>query len=153
VAETVPRFFTAPQFQALKKLAGLLVPPLGGNIGALDCDAVEFIDFLVASSPQDRQQLYRSGLDALNAQARKQFGKPFPDLDTRQSDAILKPLVVAVAWAWDPPKDPVKHFIFQAHQDLRTATRNSAEAARAGANSGRRGFGGAGLYWNPIDPV
>ena len=150
---TVARYFSATQYAALRKLAGMLAPPLKGNIGALDCDAVEFLDFLISASPADRQQLYKGGLDGLNAAARKQFGKGFGELNNAQADAILKPLVVPVAWVYDPPKDPLKHFIFEAHQDIRTATRNSLEATKALANSGRRGFGGVGLYWNPIDPV
>ena len=73
--------------------------------GALDTDAPEFLDFLIGASPVDRQTLYRNGLDALNAQARTRFGKAFADLDAAQADAILKPLLVPVAWAYDPPKD------------------------------------------------
>jgi len=152
-AETVVRFFSPVQFSALKKLAGVLMPPVKGNIGALDCDAVEFLDFLIGKSPSDRQQLYKGGLNALNTAAQKQFSKPFGQLDKAQADTILKPLVVPVAWVYDPPADAVKHFIFQAHQDIRTATRNSLEATKALANSGRRGGAAAGLYWNPIDPV
>jgi hypothetical protein len=86
----------------------------------------------------------------LNTQAQNRFGKPFADPDAAQADAILKPLVTTVAWAYDPPQDPLRRFVFQAHQDIRTATGNSLEASRAAANSGRRGFAAAGLYWNPI---
>lgn len=141
-AATTARYFSAPQLAALRKLAGQLLPPVKDNIGALDCDSVEFLDFLIGHSPADRQQLYKGGLNALNLTAQKQFGKPFGELTGAQADAVIKPLVVPVAWAWDPPKDPLKHFIFQAHQDIRTATRNSPE-----------GNGGSGLFWNPIDPV
>jgi hypothetical protein len=153
VADTVAHFFTTQQFAALRKLSGILVPPVGHNIGALDCDAAEFIDFLISASPADVQRLYHNGLDALNSQAQNKFGKPFSELDSAQADAILKPLMETVAWAYDPPKDPIRHFVFQAHQDIRTATRNSPEASAAAANSGRRVLGGAGLYWNPVDPV
>src|ERR1700712_3911408 len=41
-ADTVARYFSPAQFATLRKLAGILVPPLKGNIGALDSDAVEF---------------------------------------------------------------------------------------------------------------
>jgi hypothetical protein len=153
VAEPVTRFFTSAQFATLHKLSGIFEPPMNGAIGALDTDAPEFLDFLIGASPVDRQLLYRNGLDALNAQARTRFGKAFADLDATQADAILKPLLVPVAWAYDPPKDPLKHFVFAAREDIRTATRNSREAATASAPSGRRGGAGAGLYWNPIDPV
>src|SRR3954454_15193349 len=42
-ADTVARYFSPAQFAALRKLAGILVPPVKGNIGALDTDAVEFL--------------------------------------------------------------------------------------------------------------
>jgi len=76
-ADTVARYFSPAQFATLRKLAGILVPPIKGNIGALDTDAVEFLDFLISSSPADQQQLYKNGLDALNTAARKQFNKIF----------------------------------------------------------------------------
>ncbi len=153
MAEGGRRFFTVAQFATLKKLGGILVPPVKGNIGALDCDAAEFLDFLIGVSPADRQQLYRNGLNSLDAQARKQFGKAFAEIDAKQADGILKPLLTQVAWVYDLPKEPLKRFVYQVHSDLRTATRNSPEAAAALANSGRRGGAGGGLYWNPIDPV
>ena len=147
------KFFTARQFATLKKLGSILLPPLKGNIGAGDCDSAEFLDFLVGASPADRQLLYRNGLNGLEAQARRQFAKAFAELDAKQADAILKPLLTQVPWVYDLPKDPMKRFMYQVHADIRTATRNSPEAAAALANSGRRGAGGGGLYWNPIDPV
>lgn len=152
-AVSVARYFTPAQFGALHKMAEVMVPATGGNIGALDCDAVEFVDFLIANSPADRQTLYRSGLDALNAQAKKKFNRSFGEISSSEADSILKPLLVTVAWAYDAPKDPVNHFVYQAHLDLRTATRNSLEASQASSASGRRVFGNSGFYWNPIDPV
>src|SRR5437867_3025612 len=112
VGEPVARFFSAPQFAALRKLSGLIMPPLKGNLGALDTDAPEFIDFLIGASPADQQKLYRTGLDFLNAQAKKQFGKTFAEVDGPQADAILKPLLVAVPWAYDPPSDPITRFMY-----------------------------------------
>ncbi|MDR3698666.1 MAG: gluconate 2-dehydrogenase subunit 3 family protein [Candidatus Sulfopaludibacter sp.] len=152
-----PAFFNAQQFAALRKLAGLLQPPLKGSPGALDCGVPEFLDFLIGVSPADRQQLYKTGLDSLNAQAKKQHGKTFADLDASQADAILKPLLVAIPWDEDLPKDPLKHFVAQAHRDFRTATVNSRVYATSATSSGRRGGrgfgGGTGLLWLPIDPV
>jgi len=153
VAAPVQQFFNAPQFAALRRLSGLIEPPLKGSLGALDCGVPEFLDFLIGVSPADRQSLYRNGLDALNAQARKQFNKSFADVDDAQAHTILQPMLVAVPWAKDPPKDPLKAFIFAARQDVPMATRNSPEYAAAGAAGGRRGFGGGGGGWNPIDPV
>jgi hypothetical protein len=99
-------------------------------------------------SPADRQALYRNGLDALNARAKKQYNKGFADLDAAQCDAIIRPLLVPVPWMHEPPKDPLQRFMAAAHDDIRTATRNSREWNTSG---GRRG--GGQLFWNPVDPV
>ena len=91
-AEMRPGFFNAQQFTALRKLSDLLMPSLKELPGALDTGAPEFLDFLIGFSLPDRQQLYRIGLDALNAQARKRFERPFAELDTTQAEALLAPL-------------------------------------------------------------
>jgi Gluconate 2-dehydrogenase subunit 3 len=154
--ETSPRFFSAAQFAALHRLGNLFMPPRKGHPGALDAGAPEFIDFLVEVSSADRQQLYRNGLDTLNARAKTLFGKSFADLDDAQADTILRPLVVTIAWVLDRPTDPLEHFVAQVHDDLRTATVNSREWADAAAaqNAGRRGrASGVDTFIRPIDPV
>lgn len=152
VAEPVARFFTAPQYAALHRLSGLIQPPLKGNPGALDCGVPDFLDFLIGVSPAERQQLYRNGLDALNAQARKQFSKSFAEVDDSQAHTILQPILVAVPWPTDPPKEALQAFLFAVREDVPMATRNSPEYAAAAAAAGRR-VGGGGLVWKPIDPV
>lgn len=154
--QPAPLYFTAAQFATLRKLGALLVPPLKNNPGALDAQAPEFLDFLISASPDDRQNLYRFGLDSLDSQSRDQFEKPFCDLDAQQADRILRPLLVVRPWSEDFPSDPLKKFIAQVHDDLRTATMNSREWAAASEKSGRhftRGFRGSGYYWFPIDPI
>jgi hypothetical protein len=152
VADPVPRFFSATQLASLRALSGLLLPAFGGNPGALDAGAPEFLDFLIGESPAERQHLYRTGLDLMNTLAQKQFGKAFASLDAKQMDSIIRPLLVPVPWPYDPPKDPGRHFVTTAHEDIRTATRNSREWAAAAAAAGKR-VAGAQLFWNPIDPI
>ncbi len=152
VAEPVPRFFTHVQFETLQKLSDLLVPAGNGTPGALDAEVPQFIDFLIGQSPADRKQLYQSGLDLLNARAAKQFSKPFGALDAKEANSILRPLMVPVPWAYDPPKDLGSHFATTAHEDIRTATRNSREWAEASKAAGRR-IAGPQLYWDEIDPI
>lgn len=150
------RFFSVEQYATLEKLGNTLLPPLNGHPGALDAHAPEFLDFLISVSPADRQKLYCDGLDAINAQARKQFHKPFADLQPEEVDTIVRPLLVARFWPEDLPKDPIKNFMAQVHEDLRTATENSREWAATQTASGRRqrGFNrSVGYYWRPIDPV
>jgi hypothetical protein len=146
--ETVQRYFSAPQFAALHKLSDLLMPPLNGLPGALDAGAPEFLDFLIGKSPADRQQLYKAGLDALNAQALRQFKKAFAELDAAQAATLLAPL--RQPWTYEPPADPLAHFLREAKQDVRTATLNSREYVTASSSGGRRG-GGLGQYWYPLD--
>ena len=159
VAETVARFFTTAQFNALKKLSDTFMPAMNGNPGALECQAPEFLDFLISVSPTDRKTLYRGGLDALNAHAMAKFAKPFADLDAKQVDAIIRPLLTPLPWALELPKDPVMRFIASARTDIPEATRNSrawAESGGGGRGRGGRGggIGGGGqLVWLPIDPV
>ena len=147
-ADMMPDFFTAQQFVALRKLCGILMPAINKAPGAIDARAPEFLDFLISRSPADRQQLYRAGLDALNAQARQQFQKPFAEVDDSQAAAILKPL--HEQWSYEPPTDPLARFLRAAKVDVRTATVNSREYGAVSENSGRRSFGG-GLYWYPLD--
>jgi len=145
-----PRFFNALQFSALRRLSDILMPAMKSAPGALDAQAAEFLDFLVSESPKERQTLYRTGLDQLNAQAKKRFSKPFAELDLAQASDLLSPL--REPWTYEGPSDPLAKFLWAAKQDVRTATMNSREyASAAGAASGRRGFGGAGLYWHSLD--
>lgn len=149
VAEMSPRYFTALQFAALRKLSEIILPSINEAPGALDAHAPEFLDFLIGESPQDRQQLYKSGLDALNSQAKKRFSKTYAELDNTQAATLLAPL--REAWTFDPPSDLFARFLRAAKQDIRTATLNSREYASAAAASGSRRGAGIGLYWYPID--
>lgn len=148
VGETTPRFFNAAQFAALKKLSDILMPPLNGMPGALDAGAPEFLDFLIGKSPAERKQLYTNGLNTLNAQATKRFGKAFADVTDAQAAELLAPL--RQPWTYEPPADPFARFLREAKQDVRNATINSREYATANSSGGRRG-GGLGQYWYPID--
>jgi len=147
-AEPVPHFFTPAQFATLRKLSDVLMPATNGAPGALDARVPEFLDFLINESPAERQQVYRSGLDGLNAQAKKRFGKAFAETEASQAELLVAPL--REAWTYEPPDEPVAHFLCTLKSDVRTATLNSREWGVAAAASGRRA-GGAGLYWLPID--
>ena len=147
-AEMMPRFFTAAQLAALRKLSDILMPALNNMPGALDANAAEFLDFLIGQSAAERKQLYRNGLDTLNAQSIKQFKKPFAEVDATHADTLLAPL--KQPWTYDPPTDPFARFLREAKQDVRNATMNSREYSTAGSAGGRRG-GGMGQYWYPLD--
>ncbi len=150
-AEAVLHFFNPQQFAALRKLSDLLMPASStpnATPGALEAKAPEFLDFLLSQSAADRQQLYRSGLDGLNSQAKKRFSKLFADVDASQAEMLLAPL--RDPWTYDAPSDPVAAMLRAAKDDVRRATLNSREWNLAAA-AGRTRGGGGGLYWLPID--
>lgn len=149
VASEMPHFFSAAQFSTLQKVSDIIAPATSSHAGALDAKAAEFLDFLISESPADRKEVYRSGLDALNAQAKKRYSKPFADLDPSQSNELMAPL--RQQWTYETPSEPVARFLRAAKQDVRTATVNSREyVAGAKSNAGTR-RGGGGLYWYPLD--
>jgi hypothetical protein len=148
-AEPFPHFFDAPQFAALRRLGDILQPSVNGTPGALAAKAPEFLDFLLGESPAERQQLYRAGLEALNAAASTRHHKSFAELDASQAAEIMAPL--RAPWTYDPPADPLARFLRAAKQDMATATFNSREYNTAGAAAGGgRRFGAQGLYWLPL---
>src|SRR5947199_1812773 len=145
-ADPLPRFFTAQEFAALRKLSDILQPPVNGTPGAIEAKAPEFLDFLISESPADRKQLYRDGLDAL-------VRVGFTEADSAKTASILAPL--RAPWTYEAPADPLARFLRAAKQDVRTATLNSREYNTAGASSGggSRRFGAQGLYWVSLDPL
>ena len=147
-AEMMPHFFNAEQFAALRKLSDVLVPSIGGMPGALDAKAPEFLDFLIGASPEDRQRLYKVGLDKLDANAKSRFGKTFAEVEGSQVEALLAPL--RQPWTYEPPADPFARFLQAAKQDVRAATYNSTEWNAANSAAGRRGVG-VGQYWYTIE--
>lgn len=146
--EMAPRFFNPQQFAALRRLSDILFPAANGLPGALDADAPGFLDFYIGISPADRQQVYRTGLDALNAQSRKRFNRPFAETDAAQAGELLAPL--RQPWTYDSPADALARFLRAAKQDVRIATLNSSEWSTSGGGGGRRA-GGVGQYWFTVE--
>ncbi len=150
IATTTQHYFRAEHMATLRKLGDILLPAMNGYPGSTRACAPEFLDFLISVSPVERQNMYRSGLDRLNAEAHKQFGIPFAQVNAEQADALLRPWLRT--WMVDhPPTEPFAHFINLAHEDIRTATMNSQVWSIAAPSAGERAPG-IGWYWSPIDP-
>jgi Gluconate 2-dehydrogenase subunit 3 len=150
VAQTDAHFFSTQQMATLRRLCEILMPPLKGNPGAIDAGTPEFLDFLIGVSPSDRQQMYQSGLDWLDAEAKKHHGVSFAQVDDAKAGGLIQPWLRT--WMNDhPPTDQNVAFINVAHGDIRTATINSQAWSDAAHKAGRQAPG-VGLYWYPIDP-
>ncbi len=150
VAHTDAHFFNSQQMATLRRLSEILLPPLKGHPGATEAGTPEFLDFLIGVSPSDRQQMYQSGLDWLETEAKHHFNLSFAAVDSAQADQLLRPWLRA--WMTDhPPTEPHAHFINVAHSDIRTATINSQAWSEAATKAGKQPPG-MGLYWFPVDP-
>jgi hypothetical protein len=148
VGRPVPRFLSTEQFRALEKLGALLVPRVGDRPGSRESGVPEFLDFLLSESGAERQTLYRSGLDRLNAEAHRLYQKPFAELGASDADAILKPL--SQPWTYDGPSDPFARFLLASKEDLLRATINSRPYGEA-LSRVTRGGSGTGYYWLPVE--
>lgn len=149
IAEAKLSFFSATQMETLKRLCGILVPPIGGRPGAVEAGTPQFLDMLIGQSPEPRRTIYTGGVDWLEAEAQKRYKLPFSKLEDDQASAMLKPWLRT--WMSDhPPVESHADFVNVAHDDIREATFNSEAWAdsRSGAAQGTP----TGIYWSPIDP-
>jgi hypothetical protein len=150
VAQTNAHFFNDRQMATLRRLSEILLPPFQGYPGATDAGTPEFLDFLIGISPLDRQQMYLSGLDRLDAEAKQHFNISFVAVNSSQADQLLRPWLRT--WITDhPPEEPYARFINIVHSDIRTATINS-QAWNAAAAAIEQQAPEVGLYWFPVDP-
>ena len=150
VAQTNAHFFSGQQMATLGRLCEVLLPPMKGYPGAREAGTPEFLDFLIGVSPADRQEMYGSGLDRLEQEAKQRFGASFAGVNANQADQLLRPWLRT--WMPDhPPTETYEHFINVAHGDIRTATINSQAWSDAANAAGKRSPD-VGLFWFPIDP-
>lgn len=150
VAQTDVNFFSQQQLATLRRLSEIMLPPLKGFPGAVDAGTPEFLDFLIGVSPADRREMYQSGLDRLDSEAKQRFSVSFAEVKKPQADQLLQPWMRT--WMNDhPPKEPYARFINMAHSDIRTATINSEAWSKAASANGQK-HEGMGLYWYPIEP-
>jgi hypothetical protein len=80
-----PSFFNPAEFEAVSKLAELIVPGAGAAAVPM------YIDYVVASSERWKR-VYRQGLRGLDKQASAKHGKPFAALAEAEQIVLLTPL-------------------------------------------------------------
>ncbi|MFN0101756.1 MAG: gluconate 2-dehydrogenase subunit 3 family protein [Bryobacteraceae bacterium] len=147
VADPRHKFFTPRQYATLAKLCDLLGPAYNGRPSAKQAETPQFLDFLLAQSPAERQVLYVQGLDQLEIDARLKRAKSFADLSDGEAGELLAPL--QAKWTWKAPAEPLARFLREAKNDVLRATANSKAYADAGAGSRRAA--GVNTYWDVID--
>ena len=148
VAQPGQRFFSGDQMAALEHLGELLVPRIGDRPGSKETNAPKFLEFLISKSPQDRQTLYKNGLDHLNREAARGYRKSFATLNAEEAKPILKPL--EATWTYAGPSSPFAQFLLAAKDDVLRASVNSGAYATAMA-ANTRGSSGMNYYWFPVE--
>jgi gluconate 2-dehydrogenase subunit 3-like protein len=89
-AQYQPQFFTAAEYSVVERLANMIIPS-DSTPGAKEAGVAEFIDFMVAHTPDD-QYPFRMGLAWLNARSEQSNGKSFVELTPDQQASLLTPL-------------------------------------------------------------
>lgn len=91
-AKYVPQFFSPTEYLLVERLADIIIPA-DKTPGAKEAGVAEFIDFMVASDPE-QQYPFRMGLAWLNAHSERKLRKVFLVLTPEQQLSILEPLGV-----------------------------------------------------------
>jgi hypothetical protein len=144
------KFFSPAQMRNLQRLCRVMMPAAGVKPGAIEAGAPEFLDFLLADSPAERQKLYAGGLDWLDGEAQKKYKLSFFALTDDQVDALVKPWLRT--WMSDhPPTEAHADFVNVALDEIRLATINSKAWSQTQATPAGE-WGQSDLYWSPIEP-
>lgn len=85
-----PQFFTRSEYVEVERLADIIIPS-DSTPGAKEAGVAEFIDFMVANTPDD-QYPFRMGLAWLNARSQQLHGKAFVELNPDEQTSFLTPL-------------------------------------------------------------
>ena len=148
VSDAGKRFLSDLQRSTLTALCAQVLPAKNGRPGAVDAGVPDFLDFLLSQSPAARQTLYRSGLDRLNAEARRRFQKDFASIAPTDAAPLLAPL--ENPWKFEASGNAAEEFLKATKEDIFQATINSR--AWADSLSGRsRAASGMGQYYFTIE--
>ena len=88
-----PGFFTPAEWETVRMLADLIIPPDERSGGATDAGVPEFMDFMMLER-KDEQLWMRGGLAWLDAESERRFGRRF----TATTDAERRALLDDIAW-------------------------------------------------------
>ena len=101
-----PAFFTADEMRLLDRLTEILIPADEHSAGASAARVNRFIDVVVSEDSAAVQDLWRSGLTAVNLEADERFRKSFLALDEAQQEAV----VAAMAANEEKPETLLERF-------------------------------------------
>jgi gluconate 2-dehydrogenase gamma chain len=103
-ASTKPVVLSAAEWRTVEAIAARIIPS-DDEPGATEAGVVNFIDKALANEEAAMKPVYKAGLAATDAVAKRRFAKAFVDLTPEQQDEILVALETGKADGW--PKGPV----------------------------------------------
>lgn len=94
------RFFRPEELEIVRALFAEIIPgdPARGIPGAVEADAAEFVNRLLAMTPEIYEEIplwqsrYRDGLPRLDAEARARYSRSIPELGSEERIALLRGL-------------------------------------------------------------
>ncbi len=96
-------FFNAADAATVAAIAERIMPGAPNMPGATDANVLNYIDLALAGAYADRQDVYRRGLDQLEAFSQDRFSARFAALSGEQQDEVLLALEDGSATGFDFP--------------------------------------------------
>jgi gluconate 2-dehydrogenase gamma chain len=82
------KFFTPHEMTTIGVLANIIIPADEKSGSATDAKVPDFIEFIVKDMPENQVPM-RGGLQWLDIQSNKRFGKPFVDCNSQQQLSLV----------------------------------------------------------------
>lgn len=100
-----PRFFTESEWQTVRILCDLVLPPDDRSVGAVEAGVPEFIDFMMTDDEvpgrRERQVAMRGGLAWINHRSLEHFGQNLTQISEDQRKQVLD----EIAWPETAPPE------------------------------------------------
>ena len=85
-----PKFFTPAENELVTLISDLIIPTDEKSPGAKESRVNEFIDLMISEAEGDERALWRDGLQAVNRESAKQFGKNFVEVSEDRQISLLE---------------------------------------------------------------
>jgi len=108
-----PRFFSVQEYEALKQLCDLIMPSDDASPRASEAGVPVYIDSLLFYSKPEFQQIWRTGLEQVQAVAHTRFDQPFHECQTEEQEQIVNDMAANE----EDPQTPLQTF-FRPLKDL-----------------------------------
>jgi Gluconate 2-dehydrogenase subunit 3 len=103
------RFFTPAQNALVDQLSEMIIPADSHSPGAREAKVSAFIDDILAEAGAETQRAWTAGLEAVEAESKQRFGKPFLEATAAQRLELL----TAMADGEENPKIELHRFFVQ----------------------------------------